>query len=158
MTLNLCIVKICSCKIAKLQWSYAVKLHLIMLISRNHWSRAKFYMDWYIYVKLEVCQYFWQMSVDCWFYSQSGQTEDYAIFICCIAKHARSSKEGNQRYVTSEYCQCVRFYWTGNLFMKSMNIPTGYSEAAHRRWKDNTMAKRNIAKGQTTIFKNYILN
>jgi len=34
-----------------------------------------------------------------------------------------------------------------------MKIPKVYSEAAHQRWKDNTMTTINITKGQTTIFK-----
>jgi hypothetical protein len=39
---------------------------------------------------------------------------------------------------------------------KSLKIPKGLSESAHRRRTDNTMAKRKSTKGQITIYKTYI--
>jgi hypothetical protein len=39
--------------------------------------------------------------------------------------------------------------------MKSLRIPKGYSESINKKKADNTMAKRKITKGQTTIHKTY---
>ena len=43
------------------------------------------------------------------------------------------------------------------MYQKSLKIPKGYTKSVCRRRTDNTMAKRKSIKGQTTIYKTYIL-
>jgi hypothetical protein len=40
---------------------------------------------------------------------------------------------------------------------KSLKIPKGQSESVYRGRTENTMAKRKSTKGQTTIYKKYII-
>jgi hypothetical protein len=46
--------------------------------------------------------------------------------------------------------------YIGHIRKKSLKIPKWQSESVNRRRTDNTKAKGNGTKGQTTIYKTYI--
>ena len=59
--------------------------------------------------------------------------------------------------------KCISLVYTGYIYhfieyKKSLKIPKGKSESVYRKRTDNTMAKIKSTKGQTTIYKTYILN